>query len=78
MKKDSKSATNPPDEDGMRAHYEFRGGVRGKHAARYAAGSNVVRLDDDVAEVFHTPESVNAALRVLVQLIKAQAQKVSA
>jgi hypothetical protein len=78
MKRDSKGATPPPDEDGMRAHYDFRDGVRGKHAARYAAGSNVIRLDDDVAEVFHTPESVNAALRVLVELIKAQAQKVSA
>jgi hypothetical protein len=78
MKKDNKNATNPPDEDGVRAQYDFRGGVRGKHAARYAAGSNVVRLDDDVAEVFHTPESVNAALRVLAQLIKAQAHKVPA
>jgi hypothetical protein len=78
MKKTSKNAANPPDEDGMQAHYDFRGGVRGKHAARYAAGSNVVRLDDDVAEVFHTPESVNAALRVLALLIKAEAHKVSA
>lgn len=78
MKKDSKRATNPPDDDGMQVHYDFRGGVRGKHAARYAAGSNVVRLDDDVAEVFHTPESVNAALRVLAQLIKAQMHKVPA
>jgi hypothetical protein len=62
----------------MQDHYDFRGGVRGKHAAQFTAGTNVVRLDDDVAEVFHTPESVNAALRVLAQLVKAQAHKVPA
>ena len=31
-------------------HYDFRRGVRGKHAAQFAAGTNVVRLDSDVAE----------------------------
>jgi hypothetical protein len=77
MKKLTKKAAATP-EDEMRDHYDFRGGVRGKHAAQFAAGSNVVRLDDDVAEVFHTPESVNAALRVLAQLVKAQAHKVPA
>jgi hypothetical protein len=70
MKKDTKKAASRPDDD-MESHYDFRGGVRGKHAAQFAAGTNVVRLDDDVAEVFHTPESVNAALRVLAQLVKA-------
>jgi hypothetical protein len=29
-------------EDEMRRHYDFSGGVRGKHAARYAGGTNVV------------------------------------
>ncbi|HZS62593.1 MAG TPA: hypothetical protein VFA43_25255 [Gemmatimonadaceae bacterium] len=77
MKKGPKKATTSPDDE-MRDHYDFRGGVRGKHAAQFAAGTNVVRLDDDVAEVFHTPESVNAALRVLAQLVKAQAHKVPA
>lgn len=77
MKKGTKRAAAREDSE-MRNHYDFRGGVRGKHAAQYASGSNVVRLDDDVAEVFHTPESVNAALRVLAQLVKAQTQKVPA
>ncbi len=77
MKKDAKKAATPPGDE-TRDHYDFRGGVRGKHAAQFAAGTNVVRLDDDVAEVFHTPESVNAALRVLAQLVKAQAHKVRA
>ena len=30
--------------DEMRDHYDFSGGVRGKYAARYAEGSNVVVL----------------------------------
>lgn len=77
MKKDSRKAPKAADDD-IQDHYDFRGGVRGKHAAQFAAGANVVRLDDDVAEVFHTPESVNAALRVPVQLIKAQAHKAPA
>ena len=77
MKKGTKRPAKRADDD-MQDHYDFRGGVRGKHAARYSAGSNVVRLDDDVAEVFHTPESVNAALRVLAQLVKAQTQKLPA
>jgi hypothetical protein len=47
----------------MRAEYDFSGGVRGKYAKRYAAGSNVVVLEPDVAAAFPTPRSVNAALR---------------
>jgi hypothetical protein len=77
MKKGTKKPAKRPDDE-MQGHYDFRDGVRGKHAAQFAAGTNVVRLDDDVAEVFHTPESVNAALRVLAQLVKAQTQKVPA
>lgn len=47
----------------MRTEYDFRGGVRGKYAQRYAEGSNVVVLDPDVAEHFKTSEEVNSALR---------------
>ncbi len=49
----------------MRAHYDFRGGERGKYAKRFAEGSNVVVLDPDVAERFKTSEEVNRALRKL-------------
>jgi hypothetical protein len=48
----------------MRAEYDFSGGVRGKYAARFAEGSNVVVLAPDVAAVFRTTEAVNEALRV--------------
>jgi hypothetical protein len=47
----------------MRPHYDFSKGVRGKYAARYREGSNVVVLDPDVAELFKTSEAVNEALR---------------
>ena len=47
----------------MRKEYDFAGGVRGKYAARYAKGSNVVVLAPDVAEAFRTAEEVNEALR---------------
>ena len=38
--------------DDMRDYYDFRGGVRGKYAARIAEGTNVVVLDPDVARMF--------------------------
>ncbi len=63
-------------DDEMRAEYDFSGGVRGKYAARYAAGTNVVVLDPDVAEIFPDAEAVNHALRALAGIIRLQAEKV--
>jgi hypothetical protein len=59
----------------LREEYEFtpemlRQGVRGKYAERYAAGTNIVRLDADVAEVFPNSEAVNSALRALAGIIR--------
>ena len=59
----------------MRDEYDFTGGVRGKHAARFAEGSNLVFLEPDVAEVFKDSASVNEALRVLAKLAKQQAER---
>lgn len=47
---------------------DFSGGVRGKYAARYAAGTNLVLLSPDVAEIFPDSDAVNEALRTLVRL----------
>jgi len=47
---------------------DFTGGVRGKYAARYAAGTNLVALSADVAEIFPDSTAVNEALRTLVRL----------
>ena len=49
----------------MRDEYDFSGGVRGKYAKRYREGTNLVRLDPDVAKLFPTSEAVNKALRDL-------------
>jgi hypothetical protein len=63
------------DADELRPEYDFtpedlRRGVRGKYAARYAEGTNLIPLDADVAEVFPDAESVNEALRALAGIIK--------
>ena len=55
------------DSDEMRPEYDFSGAVRGKYYERYRAGTNVVLLDADVAEVFPTSQNVNDALRVLIR-----------
>ncbi len=60
-----RAKTEPEDE--MLGEYDFRRGVRGKYCERFAAGSNVVVLSPDVAEVFTDSDSVNRALRVLIQ-----------
>lgn len=52
----------------MLDEYEFSGGVRGKYSERYAEGNNVVVLSPDVAKVFPNSESVNRALRKLIEL----------
>jgi hypothetical protein len=54
--------------DEMRSHYDFSGGVRGKYAARYSEGTNVIVLAPDVAEVFPDSIAVNEALRTLVRM----------
>jgi hypothetical protein len=66
---------NSEREPEMLDEYDFSGGVRGKYAARFARGSNVVVLDPDVAQVFSDSESVNRALRALVGIIQSQSEK---
>jgi hypothetical protein len=56
----------------MLEEYDFSKGVQGKYAKRYAEGTNVVVIDPDVAEVFPDHDSVNQALRSLVEIIKRQ------
>ena len=58
------------DNDQIRSEYDFSHGVRGKHYEAYHAGTNVVLLDPDVAKAFTNSESVNQALRLLLQLAR--------
>lgn len=68
MKKHSKSKPRTPDQ--MRPEYDFSKGVRGKHAARYAPGTNVVVLAPDVASQFRTADEVNETLRAVTKLVE--------
>jgi len=54
----------------MLQEYDFSKGVRGKYAERAAEGTNIVKLDDDVAVVFPDAKSVNDALRSLARIIQ--------
>ena len=57
----------------LRREYDLsklKGMVRGKYAARHHAGTNLVLLSPDVAEYFPDEQSVNTALRTLIQVAK--------
>ncbi|MCA9994807.1 MAG: hypothetical protein KDE56_03600 [Anaerolineales bacterium] len=59
--------------DELRPEYrreDFGTMVRGKHAERMKAATNVVVLDPDVAKAFPNAEAVNRALRGLLELAK--------
>jgi hypothetical protein len=65
-------------EDELRSEYDFSRlgeGVRGKYVERYRAGTNLVLLDPDVAQAFPTEDTVNEALRLLMQVAQRQPAK---
>jgi len=66
MEKETKNSSDPD----VLEEYNFAEGMRGKYAQQYAAGSNVVLLDPDVAEVFPDSASANHALRALIDIIR--------
>jgi len=61
-------------QDDLRPEYDFeslKGGVRGKYYRRFRAGTNIVRLEPDLARAFPTDEAVNEALRTVVRAARA-------
>ncbi|HEX9455897.1 MAG TPA: hypothetical protein VGA27_16120 [Candidatus Binatia bacterium] len=71
MKKKQRNDMN----DELRPEYDLRkllkGGVRGKYADSYKAGTNLVLLAPDVAKAFaNDAEAVNEALRLVIQLTR--------
>jgi len=60
--------TTKTQQDETLPEYDFSNGGRGKYAARMAVQSNIVVLSPDVAEAFPNSDSVNEALRLLMQL----------
>jgi len=67
MKKPTKPRKAAAVRDEMRSEYDFSNGVRGKYAARFAEGTNLVLLAPDVAAAFPTAEAVNRALRAVIK-----------
>jgi hypothetical protein len=62
-------------DDELRPQYDLhqllKDGVRGKYAARYRAGINLVLLAPDVAKAFaNDAKAVNDALRLVIQWTK--------
>ncbi len=75
MKKKAEDAV-----DDLRPEYDFgrMDGTRGRYAARYAEGSNIVRLEPDVAELFPDSDAVNRALRALADIARRQSENLKA
>ncbi len=68
----SQNSEGPEDE--LRPEYDaalleglLQNGVQGKYVERYRKGTNVVKLAPDVAAAFPTEQSVNEALRKLLE-----------
>ena len=59
-------------DDEMRSEYDFSKGQRGKYAARFSEGTNLVIIDPDIMDVFPDSKSVNEALRALATIIRAR------
>ena len=66
----------PELKDELRPEYNMKsllkGGVRGKYAARYRAGTNLVLLEPEVAKAFPNEKAVNEALKLVMKLKKVQ------
>ena len=59
-------------DDELRPEYDetlLKNGIRGKYAKQYAAGTNIVRLDPDIAAAFPSEEAVNEALRFVLKVM---------
>lgn len=67
MKKATRPTTRTVAHDEMRPEYDFSGGVRGKYAARFSEGTNLVLLAPDVVAEFPTASAVNKALRAVIR-----------
>jgi hypothetical protein len=63
-------------DDELRPEYDvkslLKGGVRGKYAARYRTGTNLVLLEPEVARAFPNEKTVNEALKLVIKLKQVQ------
>jgi len=63
----SKKATAVSENDGFLSEYDFSSGVRGKYSDRFAAGTNLIVLEPDLAAEFPDSKSVAKALRAYLK-----------
>lgn len=69
-----RKASAKASDDDLRPEYdlaELKSGVRGKYYRRATAGTNLVLIEPELARVFPDSESVNRALRLLVDTAEA-------
>src|SRR6266700_1166210 len=72
-----KKASAKEDDNDLRPEYDIsklKGGIRGKYFRRATAGTNLVLIEPELAGVFPDAESVNRALRLLVDAAQAAAR----
>lgn len=65
-------------DDDLRPEYDLtrlKGGVRGKYYQKASAGTNLVLIEPELANVFPDTTSVNRALRLLADTAAAAANK---
>lgn len=63
-------------DDDLRPEYDLsqlKGGLRGKYYRQAVAGTNLMLIEPELAKVFRDSESVNRALRLLVDTAEAAA-----
>ena len=63
-----KKALAKKNSDDLRPEYDLsklKGGVRGKYYRKASAGTNLVLIEPELADLFPDAESVNRALRLL-------------
>ena len=73
-----KKVTAKRTSDDLRAEYDLsqlKGGVRGKYYRQATAGTNLVLVEPELAEVFPDAESVNRALRLLADTAEAATER---
>ncbi len=80
MKKTLNSKSRKPRSEELRTEYRFdyRKARPNRFAGRGGEERVVVVLDPDIAQVFTTPESVNAVLRALITTMPPAAKKKAA
>ena len=73
-----KKASAKKNSDELRLEYDLsqlKGGVRGKFYREATAGTNLVLIDPELANVFPDTESVNRALRLLADTAQSAASR---